>query len=174
MKKVAYGGLISALVVLLLYIGNFTKSKIFFAALSSVFTGVLVELFGVGSVPIIIATNVLVFLLVPNPGYASLFFVLSFYGFLRKKPILIRFLYLNASTLLLVLFASKFFNAELPDVSFFSTHSAFLEFRLRSSSMTICTTGSFKNFSESSGGKIDVWIYQTLEVRTESEGVRRI
>jgi hypothetical protein len=118
-KKITYGGLVSALVILLLYIGNFTKSKIFFAALSSVFTGVLVELFGVGSVPIIIATNVLVFFLVPNPGYASLFFVLSFYGFLRKKPILIRFLYLNASTLLLVFLALKFFNAELPDVSLF-------------------------------------------------------
>jgi hypothetical protein len=118
-KKVAYGGLISALVVLLLYIGNFTKSKIFFAALSSVFTGVLVELFGAGSVPIMIAVNVLVFFLVPNPGYVSLFFVLSFYGFFRKKSIFVRFVYLNASTLLLVFLALKFFNAELPDVSLF-------------------------------------------------------
>jgi len=116
-KKISYGGLISALVVLLLYTGNFTKSKIFFAALCSVFVGFLVELFGKGAIPLIAALNLLSFLLVPNPGYVSIFLVLSFYSFVRKKSLLYRLFYLNAGFFFLLIVAIRFFKVELPEVS---------------------------------------------------------
>ncbi|PLV57151.1 hypothetical protein AS006_02325 [Thermotoga sp. SG1] len=116
-KKISYGGIISALVIFLLYTGNFTKSKIFFAALCSVFTGFLVELFGKGAIALIVALNLLSFLIIPNPGYVLIFLVLSFYSLVRKKSFLLRFFYLNASFFLLLIVAIKFFKIELPEVS---------------------------------------------------------
>ncbi|WP_233186307.1 hypothetical protein [Thermotoga sp. KOL6] len=116
MKKISYGGLVSSLVILLLYVGNFTKSKFFFAALCSVFVGLLVEMFGKSAISLIAAIGILSFLIVPNPGYVLVFLALSFYTFFRKRSLITRFAYLNASFFILSMVAVKFFNVSFPNV----------------------------------------------------------
>ena len=111
-RKLTLNGLIAGFVIVILYIGVLTKSKLSFLAAASFALSIPILVSGIGGAIItIIAVDILSFLLIPNINYTIAFLPISFYPVVKsfaegkKLQWVIKYGYFNFSMILNFIFA---------------------------------------------------------------------
>ena len=114
-KRIAYSGMVAALVIVSLYIGLLIRARVTFLALATYMLAIPVIVSNISTgILVAFATDLLTFLLIPDKMYALLFVPMSFYPVIKaliesktKLHWVFKFLYFDLS-LLAVYLISKF------------------------------------------------------------------